>query len=57
MRNMLNAFMKDENGAAGVEYGLLVALIAVAIIFAVQALGITLRGVFDNVNGTLAPAV
>ena len=32
-------FFKDETGASAVEYGLLVSLIAVAIIVAVTALG------------------
>ena len=32
-------FFKDESGASAVEYGLLVSLIAVAIIVAVSALG------------------
>ena len=32
-------FFKDESGASAVEYGLLVSLIAVAIIVAVTALG------------------
>ena len=35
-------FFKDESGASAVEYGLLVALIAVVIIAAVTALGTNL---------------
>ena len=34
-------FFKDESGASAVEYGLLVALIAVVIIVAVTAVGLT----------------
>ena len=48
---------RDERGATAVEYGLLVALIAIAIIVAVTALGGSISGLFnrnagdvDNVN-------
>ena len=46
-------FFKDESGASAVEYGLLVALIAVAIIFSVTALGTKLAGTFTYVTGEL----
>ena len=39
-------FFKDESGASAVEYGLLVSLIAVAIIVAVTTLGTKLKDVF-----------
>ena len=40
-------FFKDESGASAVEYGLLVALIAVVIITAVKTLGTTLNTKFS----------
>jgi len=43
------AFIHDEGGATGVEYGLLVALIAVVIISAVAALGQSLIEGFQTV--------
>ncbi|WP_307094361.1 Flp family type IVb pilin [Arthrobacter sp. V1I9] len=48
----------DEKGATAVEYGIMVALIAVAIIIAVSTLGGTLSGLFENVEGKIpgAPA-
>jgi pilus assembly protein Flp/PilA len=46
-------FFKDESGASAVEYGLLVSLIAVAIIAAVTALGGKLSDVFQGVDGKL----
>ena len=47
--------LKDrEDGAAAVEYGLLVGLIAVAIIAAVALLGTKLDEMFDFVNTKLA---
>lgn len=48
---------KDESGATAVEYGLLVALIAVAIIGIVFTLGGTLAGVFARVQNELASRV
>ncbi len=50
-------FMKDEEGASAVEYGLLVALIAAAIILTVQGLGTTLDGVFGNVDTVISATV
>ena len=47
--NAIKKFMQEEEGAAAVEYGLLVALIAVAIIFAVTLLGQNLCKVFTGV--------
>ena len=44
---------KDEKGATAVEYGLMVGLIAVAIIAAVVTLGDELKGLFTEVGGEL----
>lgn len=53
----LAAFAKDrlrkEDGATAVEYGLLVGLIAVAIIVAVTALGTKLTGLFNSITSAL----
>jgi pilus assembly protein Flp/PilA len=49
-------FFKDESGASAVEYGLLVALIAVVIIGAVTALGTSLSGKFTEAAATIAAA-
>ena len=45
----LNTILKNEKGASAVEYGIMVALIAVAIIVTVTALGGQLTTVFQNV--------
>lgn len=42
-----------DQGATAVEYGLMVALIAVAIIAAVTALGDKLTTLFDSVTGSI----
>ena len=39
-------FMDDENGATAIEYGLIAALIAVVIIGAVTATGLTVKNAF-----------
>ncbi len=46
-------FLKDESGATAIEYGLIAALIAVAIVTAVTAIGTKLNGTFGNVNNGL----
>lgn len=45
--------LKNERGATAVEYGLMVALIAVAIIGTVTVLGTTLSALFGQVTGSL----
>ena len=47
------AQLRDERGATAVEYGLMVALIAVVIIGAVTALGTKLTGMFNHIAGAV----
>ena len=49
----LSRFLRDESGATAIEYGLIAAGIAVAIIAAVQSLGSTLATTFGAVNTAL----
>jgi pilus assembly protein Flp/PilA len=44
-----------DQGATAVEYGLMVALIAVVIVGAVFALGGTLQGMFQSVTKSITP--
>ena len=53
VRIRLTALPKSERGASAVEYGLLVALIAIVIIAAVSALGGKLSGVFQKTSNSL----
>jgi pilus assembly protein Flp/PilA len=48
--------MKDESGATAIEYGLIAAGIAVAIITAVNAVGTDLSGLFGRISGKLTTA-
>jgi len=43
------AALRDDRGATAVEYGLMVALIAIVIIVAVTLLGTNLSGLFNTV--------
>lgn len=44
---------REEKGATAVEYGLMVALIAAAIVVTVTALGVKLNGLFTTVTGSI----
>ena len=57
MPKQLSRFVRDDEGAALVEYGLLVGLIAVVCLAAVQALGVTINGVFGQINTALTAAL
>lgn len=56
VKSLVSRFWKDEEGAALVEYGLLVALIAVACIVAITATGTSISGLFDGVSGEITGA-
>ena len=46
-------FMKDESGATAIEYGLIAALISVALITGATTLGNALNDQFDNLSKKL----
>lgn len=50
MNRQLVDFWKDEEGATAIEYGLIAALIAVAIIGTLGLLGGSLSGMFDQIK-------
>jgi pilus assembly protein Flp/PilA len=56
MSRLLVRFVKDESGATAIEYGLIAAGIAVAIIAVVQGLGTNLNSTFGSVQAAIAPA-
>ncbi|MEH2563842.1 MULTISPECIES: Flp family type IVb pilin [unclassified Bradyrhizobium] len=53
MKNLVSRFMKDESGATAIEYGLIAAGIAIAIITAVQGVGTKLTGTFTTISTSL----
>ena len=57
MLTCLQSFYGDEAGATAIEYGLIAALVSVAAISALTAMGNPLQLMFGSVANTLANAV
>jgi pilus assembly protein Flp/PilA len=53
MKNIITRFVKDESGATAIEYGLIAAGIAVAIITVVTTVGSKLVTTFGKVEANL----
>jgi len=53
MLHTLKSMIRDEEGATMVEYGLLVALIALVALGAVKTIGTNLSGLFTSVANSL----
>ena len=56
MSKLFAHFVKDESGATAIEYGLIAALIALAIVVGAGALGKALNAQFVNVADQLNAA-
>jgi pilus assembly protein Flp/PilA len=56
MRKMISKLFADRSGATAIEYGLIAALISVAIIAGVTAIGTNLATAFNTISTSLAPA-
>ena len=50
MKSLISKFFKDESGATAIEYGLIAAGIAIAIITAVNGVGSTLSTNFGSIS-------
>lgn len=53
MKSLVLSFFKDESGATAIEYGLIAAGIAIAIITAVNGVGSSLSTNFGTVSTSL----
>ena len=53
MKNVIARFAKDESGATAIEYGLIAAGIALAIITVVNNLGTTMNTKFSSISTSL----
>jgi pilus assembly protein Flp/PilA len=53
MSKFVTRFMQDDSGATAIEYGLIVALIAVVIITAVTTVGANLSTQFSSVGAAV----
>ncbi|AKI02765.1 Flp pilus assembly protein, pilin Flp [Hoeflea sp. IMCC20628] len=56
MKNMINRFVQDESGATAIEYGLIAALISVALITGATTLGNTLNAQFQGLSDKMNTA-
>ena len=57
MIRTLKALYHDESGATAIEYGLIAALVSVAGIVALEAMGTSLSAMFSSVSTKLNQAV
>ncbi len=51
--NLVHHFWRDESGATAIEYGLIAAFLAIAIIASVQALGTSVNTLYGNIATAL----
>ena len=51
---MIKNFMQEEDGVTAIEYGLIAALVAVAIVVGATALGTSLNGLFTRLGACMA---
>jgi pilus assembly protein Flp/PilA len=56
MLKVIRTFAKDESGATAIEYGLIAALVSVAAIGALTAMGNSLSTMFNTVSSALSTA-
>ena len=57
MFNTMKSLWNDESGATAIEYGLIAALVSVAAIGALTAMGGSLTTMFTSVSGALDSAI
>lgn len=53
MKNLVSRFIKHESGATAIEYGLIAAGIAMAIITAVKGVGTSISSIFTTLSAAL----
>ena len=57
MFKLIGRFAENEDGATAIEYGLIAALVSVAAIGALTAMGTSLNNMFTTVSSALDSAV
>lgn len=53
MKKLLSKLARDESGATAIEYGLIAALVSVALIVGAGQLGTSLNTTFSNLSTTM----
>jgi pilus assembly protein Flp/PilA len=56
MKKFFTSFVSDESGATAIEYGLIAALLGIAIVTAVTGVGTALNSKFNAVSSALNTA-
>jgi len=56
MKTLLQRFIKDETGATAIEYGLIVAVLSLAIVTGVGQAANAIQWLFSDTNSKLANA-
>ena len=56
MQNLIKRFVREEEGATAVEYGVLIALIIAVCIIVIWGIGKQVNNAFDKVNKALLKA-
>jgi pilus assembly protein Flp/PilA len=56
MKNLMQQFVRDESGATAIEYGLIVAVLSLAIIGGVKQAADALQWLFSDNNSRLVQA-
>ena len=56
MRDLLVCFVKDESGAAAIEYALIAVLIALGVVVGATAIGTALSGRFASIGVSVTNA-
>jgi pilus assembly protein Flp/PilA len=53
MLNAITRFIRDEEGATAIEYGLIAGLISVVILVALTDIGTNLKAIFEKIKDNL----
>ena len=56
MQNHVERFVKDESGATAIEYGLIAALIGIALVAGARAVGVQIGATFNTATTTMKSA-
>lgn len=56
MQNLVSRFVKDESGAAAIEYALIAGLIALVIVVGATALGSAISAKFTSIGNSVTTA-
>ncbi|WP_425963148.1 Flp family type IVb pilin [Rhizobium nepotum] len=56
MTKIFTRFLKDESGATAIEYGLIAALISVAIVGGATTVGTQIKLLFENIGDKMTDA-